>query len=144
MARLPAVYAAILAILVYSFHIPIPTPVMNGISIAGSGAIPIMLLVLGMQIADMKAEGENKFVWPAVGLRLVGGPLVGLAVAGMFGLQGVSRSAMIIESAMPSAVINLILASEFGLPTSAVARMVVFSTLISPLTVAATITLLAL
>jgi predicted permease len=51
---------------------------------------------------------------------------------------------MIIESAMPSAVINLILAAEFGLPTSKVARIVVFSTLISPLTIAATITILGL
>ena len=66
--------------------------------------------------------------------------IVGLAP----GLQGANRSAMIIESAMPTAVINLILASEFGLPAPAVARIVVISTLISPLTIAATITILGL
>ena len=51
---------------------------------------------------------------------------------------------MIIEMGMPPAVFSLILAAEFGLPTAAVARIVVFATLLSPFTVAATITLLGL
>ena len=142
--RLPAVYAAVLAIIVYSFRIPIPAPLMSGITIAGNGAIPVMLLVLGMQFADMRPNDGGHYVWPAVGLRLIGGPLLGVGIATALGLQGIGRSAMIIESAMPTAVINLILASEFGLPTSNVARIVVLSTLASPLTIAATITLLGL
>jgi predicted permease len=144
MVRLPAVYAAVLAIIVYSFRIPIPSPIMSGITIAGSGAIPVMLLVLGMQIADMRPDSGGRYVWPAVGLRLIGGPLLGLAIAALLNLQGIGRSAMIIESAMPTAVITMILASEFGLPTSNVARIVVLSTLASPLTIAATVTLLGL
>lgn len=144
MVRLPAVYAAVLAIIVYSFSIPIPSPIMSGITIAGSGAIPVMLLVLGMQIADMRPDSGGRYVWPAVGLRLIGGPLLGLAIAALLNLQGIGRSAMIIESAMPTAVITMILASEFGLPTSNVARIVVLSTLASPLTIAATVTLLGL
>ncbi len=144
MARLPAVYAAVLAVLVYSLRITVPAPLMSGISIAGAGAIPMMLLILGMQIADMKPEESTRYVVPAVALRLIGGPLVGLAVAALLGLQGVGRSTMIIEAAMPTAVITLILASEFGLPSSSVARIVVFSTLVSPLTIATTVTILGL
>ncbi len=144
MVRLPAVYAAGLALIVYSFHIPVPAPIMNGISIVGAGALPVMLLVLGMQIADLRPEDSTGAVWPAVTLRLIGGPLVGLGLAGLLNLQGIGRSAMIIESAMPTAVINLILATEFHLPTSSVARIVVYSTLLSPLTIAATITILGL
>jgi len=144
MARLPAVYAAVLAVLVYSLRITVPTPIMSGITIAGAGAIPMMLLILGMQIADMKPEEPTRYVIPAVTLRLIGGPLTGLVVAALLGLQGMGRSAMIIESAMPTAVITLILASEFGLPSSSVARIVVFSTLASPLTIAAAVTILGL
>lgn len=144
MARLPAVYAAILAILVYSLNLTVPAPIMSGITIAGSGAIPLMLLVLGMQMAEPMPTDDNTLVWPSIGVRLIGGPLLGMGIAALLGLQGVSRNAMIIQSAMPAAVLNLILAAEFGLPTSNVARIVVFSTLISPLTIAATITLLAL
>ena len=144
MGRLPAVYAALLAIIVYSFNIPIPAPIMSGITITGNGAIPVMLLVLGMQMADMRPADGARYIWPAVGLRLLVGPAVGVLIAALVGLQGIGRASMIIESAMPTAVINLILASEFGLPTTNVARIVVLSTLISPLTIAATITLLGL
>ncbi len=144
MARLPAVYAALLALLVYGLRLPMPEPLLRGVTIAGSGAIPIMLLILGAQIADMRRGETTGYVWPAVGLRLVGGPLMGVVVAAALGLSGLGRSSMIIEASMPPAVFCLILAAEFGLPTSAVARIVVFATLISPLTIAATITLLGL
>lgn len=39
MARLPAVYAALLALVAYSIDLPIPAPIMSGITIAGNGAI---------------------------------------------------------------------------------------------------------
>ena len=142
--RLPAVHAAVLALLVYELRIPIPTPIMRGISVAGSGAIPVMLLILGMQIADLRRGETTRYVWPAVGLRLVVGPVVAVAVAALVGLTGLDRATMIIQGSMPPAVFALILVSQFGLPTPAAARIVVFSTLISPLTIAATITLLSL
>lgn len=144
MARVPAVYAALLAVVVYGLRLPVPAPILSGITVAGQGAIPVMLLILGMQIADMQRGERTPYVWPAVGLRLVGGALLGIGVAALFGLTGVARSATIIEAAMPPAVFCLILATEFGLPTAAVARIVVFATLLSPLTIAATITLLGL
>lgn len=144
MTRVPAVYATVLALIVYGFGLTVPTPIMSGIEIAGAGAIPVMLLVLGMQVADLQRGEGDGFVWPAVGLRLLGGPVIGVVVAGILGLVGIGRSAMIVESAMPPAVINLVVANEFGLPTGTVARIVVFGTLLSPLTIAATITILGL
>ena len=96
MVRVPAFYAALLAVVVYSLHIPVPGPIMSGIAIAGQGAIPVMLIILGMQIADMRRGETTAYVWPSVGLRLLVGPLVGLGVAAALGLAGVGRSAMII------------------------------------------------
>jgi predicted permease len=144
MARLPAVYAAALAILIYSLGVAVPAPLMSAITIAGNGAIPVMLLVLGMQLAELRPDDDGGYVWPAGGRGVGGGPVGGGAGGAVGGGGGLGGGAMIIESAMPTAVINLILASEFGLPTSTVARIVVFTTLISPLTIAATITILAL
>jgi len=103
-----------------------------------------MLLILGMQIADLRRGETTGYVWPAVGLRLLVGPLVGLGIATLLGLSGVGRSAMILQASMSPAVFCLILAAEFRLPTNAVARIVVYSTLLSSLTLAAIITLLGL
>ncbi len=144
MARLPAVYAAVLAVFVYYWKIPIPQPIMSAVEIAAAGAIPVMLLVLGMQLADLRGDMNLRLAVPAISVRLLLGPLVGVVVAAFIGLQGLSRSAAIIESSMPSAVFTIILATEFGLPAPAVTSIVVLGTLISPFTIAAAITLLGL
>lgn len=144
MTRLPAVYAALLALIVYELNITIPQPILRGITVAGNGAIPVMLIILGAQMADLRRGEPTRYVWPTLGLRLLIGPLIGVAVASVLGLAGLDRSAMIIQAGMPTAVFTLVLASEFDLPSQVVARIVVFSTLISPLTLAATITLLGL
>ena len=142
--RFPAVYAAVLAIVVYSFNISLPAPLMRGIEVAGAGAIPVMLLVLGMQLADLKTIASLRLTLPAVGLRLIVGPLIGLLVATILGLSGLGRSTSIIESSMPPAVFTIILATEFDLEPTAVTSIVLVSTLLSPLTIATAITLLGL
>lgn len=144
LVRLPAVYAAVLAVIVYAMKIPIPAPIMDAVEIAGAGAIPVMLLVLGMQLADLRGDINMRLAVPAIGLRLLVGPLVGLLIATLVGLRGFSRGAAIIEASMPSAVFTIILATEFDLPAPAVTSIVVLGTLISPLTVAATISILGL
>lgn len=142
--RVPAVYATLLAILVYMLDIPVPAPLLRAVEIAGAGAIPVMLLVLGMQLADLRGSIDYRLAGPALGLRLVAGPLVGILIAAVVGLEGLSRSAAIVETSMPAAVFTIILATEFGLPVGAVTSIVVLGTLISPLTVAATISFLGL
>ena len=144
LGKLPAVYAAVLAIIVYSFAIPLPAPLLRGLEIAGSGAIPVMLVILGMQIADLRGGLSWRLALPAVSVRLLLGPVMGLLVATVLGLQGLSRSTSIIEASMPTAVFTIILATEFGLQPAIVTGIVVVSTLLSPLTIATTITLLGL
>jgi predicted permease len=142
--RFPAVYAAVSAVFVYSFNISLPAPLLRGIEVAGAGAIPVMLLVLGMQLADLKTIASLRLALPAIGLRLIVGPLIGLLVATLLGLSGLGRSTSIIESSMPPAVFTIILATEFELEPTAVTSIVMVSTLLSPLTIATTITLLGL
>jgi len=142
--RLPPVYAAVLAVVVYALRLEVPAPLMRAIDVAGTGAIPVMLLVLGMQMADLRGVARWRLATPAIGLRLLAGPLVGVLVAGLVGLEGLGRATSIIESSMPPAVFTIILATEFNLQPAAVTSIVVLSTLFSPLTVATIITLLGL
>ncbi len=142
--RFPAVHAAVLAIIVYSFHISLPAPLLRGIEVAGAGAIPVMLLVLGMQLADLKTVGKPRLALPAIGLRLLLGPIIGLLVATLLGLSGLGRSTSIIEASMPPAVFTIILATEFDLEPTAVTSIVLLSTVLSPFTIATAITLLGL
>lgn len=142
--RLPPVYAAVLAVVVYTLRLEVPGPLMRAIDIAGTGAIPVMLLVLGMQMADLRIIARWRLAAPAIVLRLLAGPFVGVLIAGLIGLEGLGRATSIIESSMPPAVFTIILATEFNLQPAAVTSIVVLSTLLSPLTVATVITLLGL
>ena len=122
----------------------VPSAALRGIEVAGAGAIPVMLLVLGMQLADLKTVASLRLAVPAISLRLFAGPLLGLLVATILGLGGLGRATSIIEASMPPAVFTIILATEFDLEPAAVTSIVMVSTLLSPLTIATTITLLGL
>ena len=142
--RLPAFYAVITAILIYSLDIQVPQPLLRGIELAGAGAIPVMLVVLGMQIADMSDLGRVWLALPASGLRLIAGPIVAVIVAGWFGLQGLSWATSIIEASMPTAVITTILAVEFNVRPGLVTSTVVLTTILSAITLPIVITWLGL
>jgi hypothetical protein len=142
--KMPPVYAAAAAVFVYTTGVTVPAPLMRAVEIAGAGAIPVMLLVLGMQMADMRVVSDLKLALPAVGVRLLAGPLVGLGAAALLGLSGLGRSTSIIEASMPTAVFTIIMATEFDLQPTAVTTVVVLSNLLSPFTIAVVITLLGL
>ena len=142
--QMPAFYAVILALLVYGFNIPLPSFVARGVEIAGDGSIPVMLIVLGMQLADLRGMSDLRLAVPAVTLRLVVAPLVALVLAGLIGLQGTGYAVSILQASLPTAVITIILATEFDLQPAGVTTVVLLTTLLSPITLTLAITLLGL
>lgn len=142
--RLPPLYAALGAILFYALRVPLPAPLLRATEVAGQGAIPVMLLVLGMQLGSMQGRPAWRLTVPAVVLRLLAAPLVAVLVARLLGLTGLGQATSVIEASMPTAVITIILATEFNLQPAAVTSIVVLTTLLSPFTLAATIALLGL
>ena len=144
LASVPALYAVGLAVLVYSLDISIPNPLMAAVDLAAEGAIPAMILVLGMNMADLRRVSPSGVTGPAVAFRLVAGPLVAVGVAALLGLEGLSRSVSIIEASMPSAVLTTVLATEFDVMPATMTGIVVLSTLLSPITLSLMIELLML
>lgn len=142
--RVPAFYAVIVAIFVYTMRLEVPGPLMSAIDIAAAGAIPGMLVVLGMNIARFSSLSSLRLALPATSMRLVLGPLVALVTAGWLGMQGLNRSTSIIEFSMPTAVVTTVIATEFDVKPSEVTSIVVLSTLLSPITLALFINLLSL
>ena len=54
-----------------------------------------------------------------------------MLLAWAFGLEGVERGVVILQSAMPVAVFNYLFAAEYGADPEGVAGMVVISTVLS-------------
>jgi predicted permease len=144
LVRLPAFYAVVLGIIVYSLDYAVPTPIMRGLEITAAGAIPVMLLVLGMQIADLRSLERIKLAVPASLVRLLVAPVIAVLIAALLNLDGLARSTSIIEASMPTAVLTTIIATEFNLRPAFVTSTVVLSTLLSAFTLPLVITLLGL
>ena len=97
-------------------------------------AIPVMILVLGMQLERAVWPSRPGIVMLAVGISLVATPCVAVVLASVLTISGPARQAAVILSSMPVAVITTILALEFELAPEFVTSAVFISTLASPLT----------
>ena len=97
-----------------------------------SGAmIPTMLLALGLQLAEAETLRVSRQEVVATALRLVVAPLIGWSLVGLFGIDGVSRTAGILQCGMPVAVLVSIVAIEYQVAPAFVTSVVFFSTVCS-------------
>ena len=137
--KVPAVYAVTAAVIVLAPGTTVPPAVMRPIGLLSDAAIPIMLLVLGMQLERATLPKHPAAVGAAVTLSLVVAPLLAFGLTALLGLTGAARQAAIIEASMPAAVITTVLALEFDLDAGFSTSVVFFTTLLSPITLVALI-----
>lgn len=134
MLRLPIVYAALLGMLGSLFHVQLPPWLANTLALLGGLTVPLMLLMLGASLATLRVTRLGPALIVTI-LRIGGGFAIGLGVAWLFGLGGAARSALVIQSAMPVAVLNYLFALRWENRPEEVAGAVVLSTFASILTV---------
>ena len=133
-AGVPAVWATVAAVAVLASGASLPDALLRPVGLLSDAAIPVMLLVLGMQLERHTKPEHPAAVAAAVALSLVVAPLLAFALSALLGLDGPARQASIIEASMPAAVVTTVLALEFDLDANFATSVVMFSTLLSPLT----------
>lgn len=133
-ARVPAIYAVVAAVIVLAAGATVPLAVMRPVGLLNDAALPVMVLVLGMQLERATLPAHPAAVTAAVVLSLVVAPILAFALSATLGLAGAARQASIIEASMPSAVVTTVLALEFDLDAGFSTSVVMFSTLLSPFT----------
>ncbi len=132
--KLPIVYGVLLAILVRAFGIELPLPVSRTIEIAANGAIPVMLILLGLELTRIQWSHNFRALGLGVFTKLLFAPLIGLLIASLFGLGHTARQASVLEASMPAAVATTVVATEYQLEPSLVTAIVFLGTALSPLT----------
>jgi len=132
--KLPSLYGVILALLVKSLGIQLALPLTRTIEIAANGAIPVMLILLGLELTRIQWSHSWRALGAGVFIKLAFAPVVGLFLAGIFGLEGHERQGNVIEAAMPAAVATTVVATEYRLEPSLVTAIVFLGTILSPLT----------
>jgi len=132
--KMPSLYGLALALVVRWVGSPVPEAIMRPVEMLSDAALPVMILVLGMQLERAVWPARPRIVILAVGVSLLVAPLVALGLCGLLGLTGPARQSAVILSSMPVAVITTILALEFEMDPEFVTSAVFLSTLASPLT----------
>ena len=132
--RVPAIYAVLAAGVVLLSNATVPAPLARSIELLSNAALPAMILVLGMQMERAGRIERLPLVGLATTIKLVAGPLLGLALGALLGLTGASRQAGIAQAGTPAAVLVTILALEYGLEPDIVTNVVFITTLLSPVT----------
>jgi predicted permease len=142
LARQPITYAVAAGLTLDAAGVVPPAPIAKAAELLANGAVAVMLLLIGVQLAQVRPGGE----WPAIAagtvIRLAVAPVLAWVSAPWVGLDGVARQTSILQSSLPTAVTAAIWASEFGVAPALVSGAVIVTTLLSPLTVAVLLTFL--
>ena len=126
-ARTPAIYVVMAALLFLLGDIDPPGWLANTTEIVGGMSIPLMLIALGVSLSRLKLHSFSRSLLLAV-LRLGIGFAIGFIVAWSFDLEGALRGVLILQCAMPTAVFNYIIAVRYNRAPEEVASLVVVST----------------
>jgi len=140
--KIPIFHATILAFAVTAWGWAVPAPVAKGVGLLGQAAIPILLVVLGMQLQRTRIESFRPSLLAALGLRLAVSPAVAWAVCGLLGFAGMERNIAVLQTATPSAVLTLLYALRFGCEPRWLASCIFVTTLASAASLSAVLALL--
>jgi predicted permease len=146
MVSMPLLHATILGLIFNLGDFTVPETLAKAIRLLGQAAVPSMLLVLGVRLAETFQNWQRAVHLPALGavtvLRLVVAPALAWLFAGLVGLNGLGRDVSVLETAMPTAVMTTILATEFDSDAPFAALCVMMTTLVSLPTVTVLLNLL--
>ncbi len=141
--RTPTVYALLLAFGLKAAGINTLPPALSRTSqLLADAAIPLMLVLLGLQLGSLRRPGRWRLVLQPTALRLLLAPLLAVFFATLFALEGAARFAFILQAGMPTAVMTLVLAYEFNSDEELALNIIMTTTLLSPITLSVLIYLL--
>lgn len=136
--KIPILHAVVAALALNAVGWQLPPSVMRPIDLLGQAAVPLMLVLLGMQMARTRWHLPGAFMVTACVLRLGVGPLIAWLCCRLLHIEGLFRDVLILQTSTPSAVLPLLYALRFNTRPDLVASTIMITTLVS----AASLTLL--
>jgi malate permease and related proteins len=128
--RMPLIYAVAASLVFLATGWAVPRWLANTLELLGGLTIPLMLVALGVSLAQLKVHSLKRAVGMSL-LRLGLGFAVGVGLAHAFGLEREAAGVVILQSSMPVAVFNYLFAKLYERAAEDVAGMVVVSTIMS-------------
>lgn len=135
LARIPALWAALLAVLLNITDVPMPDLIKGFLSLLERGVVPLMLISIGLSLTWNKERWRTlPALIPVVIFSLLLIPTVVYLAAGIFGVTGNLRAAIVLEAAMPSMVLGIVICDRYQLDATLYAAAVTVTTALSMIT----------
>ena len=130
----PPLWAVILGLFFNFLNIPIGPVLDNSINYLGQGAIPLIMLALGLSI-DFSGLSRSKsmIVFTSI-FKLMFFPFVAFLFVSFLGLSDLQYNVTIIEAAMPSGMLSLLLSISYKLDYQLTSDCILINTVISLIT----------
>ena len=133
--KLPAIYAVFLALLLRFTGLSLPSGLNKGVNMLAGAHSPIMLTVLGAQMARVKNKalgGDRQLMfYSGLGLRMLVSPVVAFFVLNILRVEGILFPVLLILASMPVAVNAGVLAENFDAAPDVVSKCILWTTLSS-------------
>jgi hypothetical protein len=144
---MPQIYAVIGALALRSMGFQPTTAtglvhsLFEGVALLSEAALPVMLLILGVQLGAGAPLVRPGMVAIATTIRLVISPILAFGLARLLGMEGVALGVGVMMAGMPTAVNTTILAIEFDTRPQLVVSTVVVSSFASLITLSVLLSL---
>ncbi|QTD40020.1 AEC family transporter [Sporosarcina sp. Te-1] len=134
--KMPVIHAMLLGGLLNGLHVPVPGFLWTPIHHLSDAFLAIALILLGAQLAQIEIRTiVNRTIIVSSMGRLVIGPAVSLLLILLIGLDGVVAQSLFIASSFPTSRNSSGLALEYDVYPDLAAQTVLFSTVLSGITV---------
>ena len=131
----PPVYAIIISVIFLYFKIKTPIFLENTTFLLTYATIFLVLMSLGIALTRFKFSLKNSIIMSVC--RVLLGPLIAYTIIYNFKLSGLAAGVLLIQSAMPSAILNYLVGSMYSPKkvVDSIASTIVISTLMSFVTI---------
>ena len=125
--RSPLIYAIVAGVSLALLRVQLPAVVIQSVSLIGAIAIPLMLMMVGASLARIKAASVGRAIIFSI-FRVLAGAGIGVFVAVVLQLSETARNVLVLQCAMPVAVLSYIFAQRWDNEPEEVAGLVAVST----------------
>lgn len=141
--KMPSFYALFLAAFFRLINFPLPAFFLKTVDMVGQSAIPVMMVVLGIQLAYFTGGLSFRIITGVTAFRLLVSPVLAwLLLNAITDINSLTPKVLLLESAMPAAVNNILLAIEFNGDEKLASSMVLVTTVFSFFTISSLLWLL--
>ncbi|MDF0727308.1 AEC family transporter [Cytobacillus sp. S13-E01] len=130
--EMPPTYAVLLALILNVGGIKIPENILSAVDLVGPATIPLVMVILGMQLAEIKLTNME---WDKISFgvmtRLFLSPLIAFGIILLIPMDPILQKVLILSAAMPSAATTVLYAVQYETEPDLVSSVTLITTIVS-------------